>query len=156
MNWRQRVTWAVCVLSFAGTVALVDYATRARPDQAPTAELYSVVQRHVLACRQADFPQAYHTAASRVQEQFSLVQFESEMRREYQPMAAAHHVEYGEVHRWRNDTRKAAVDVFFVARSGETVAWSYVLVFEDGDWKVDHGEPIPGWQPGRRLGGLQI
>ena len=40
-------------------------------------------------------------------------------------------------------------------RGGDTVAWNYVLVYEDGDWKVDHGEPLAGWQPGRRLGGLQ-
>ena len=86
-----------------------------------------------------------------MQEQFNLVEYVLEMRREYQPMAGTHHVEYGEVHRARNDPRKATVDVFFVARNGDTVAWSYVLVFEDGDWKVDHGEPIPGWQPGRRL-----
>ncbi len=156
MNWRQRVTWALCVLSFAGTVALVDYRLRARPEETTVAELCAVVQRHVLACRQADFPQAYHTAASRVQEQFSLVQFESEMRREFRPMEGTDHFEYGEVHRWRNDPRKAAVDVFFVARDGGTVAWSYVLVFEDGDWKVDHGEPLGNWQPGRRLGGLQV
>ena len=155
MKWRHRVTWVLCVFSFAGTVALVDYSMRPRPETAGTGELYSVVQRHLLLCRRADFPQAYHMTASRVQEQYNLVQYASEMRREYQPMAGTHHVEYGEVHRWRNDPRKATVDVFFVSRGGDTVAWSYILVFEDGDWKVDHGEPIPGWQPGKRLSGLQ-
>ncbi len=156
MKWRQRVTWTLCVLSFAGTVALVDYSMRPRPERAVPQELYLVVQRHLLLCRAADFPQAYHAAASRVQEQYSLVQFATEMRRAYQPMAGTHHVEYGEVHRWRNDPKKATVDVFFVGRDGEAVAWNYVLVFEEGDWKVDHGEPLPGWRPGQRLGGLQI
>ena len=37
--------------------------------------------------------------------------------------------------------------------SGEVTGWTYMLVFEDGDWKVDHGEPIPGWPAGQRLGG---
>ena len=100
MKWRQRVLWAMCVLSFAGTVALVDYAMRPRPELANPQQLYSVVQRHLLLCRAADFPQAYHAAASRVQEQYSLVQYAKEMQRAYQPMAGTHHVEYGEVHRW--------------------------------------------------------
>ena len=156
MKWRQRVLWAMCVLSFAGTVALIDYAIRPHPEQATPQELYAVVQRHLALCRSAEFPAAYHAAASRVQEQYSLVQYASEMRRAYQPIAGTHHVEYGEVHRWRNDPKRATVDVFFIARGGEAVAWNYVLVFEDGDWKVDHGEILPGWQPGRRLGGLQI
>ena len=156
MKWRHRVAWALCVFSFAGTLALIDYTMRARPELASSQELYAVVQRHLVACRAADFPQAYHAAASRVQEQYSLVQFVSEMRREYQPMAATHHIEYGEVHRWRDDPGKASVDVFFVTRNGEAVAWSYLLVFEDGDWKVDHGEPLSGWQPGQRLGGLRV
>ena len=156
MKWRQRVVWTICVLSFAGTVALIDHAMRPRPERASPQELYQVVQQHLLLCRAADFPQAYHAAASRVQEQYSLVQFATEMRRAYQPMAGTHHVEYGEVHRWLNDPKKATVDVFFVGRGGEAVAWNYVLVYEDGDWKVDHGEPLAGWQPGRRRGGLQI
>ncbi len=155
-KWRQRVLWAMCVFSFAGTVALIDYSMRPRPEQAGPQELCTVVQRHLALCRSEDFPRAYHAAANRVQEQYSLVEFAKEMRRAYQPMAGADHVEYGEVHRWRNDPKKASVDVFFITRGGEAVAWNYVLVFEDGDWKVDHGIPLPGWQPGRRLGGLQV
>ena len=156
MKWRQRVLWAMCVFSFAGTVALVDYALRPRPERADPQLFYSVVQRHLLLCRTADFPQAYHAAASRVQEQYSLVQYAKEMRRAYQPMAGTHHVEYGEVHRWANDPKRATVDVFFIVRGGDTVAWNYVLVYEDGDWKVDRGEPLAAGRPGQRVGGWQI
>ena len=146
----------MCVFSFAGTVALLDYAMRPRPELTSPQELYSVVQRHLSLCRAADFPQAYHAAANRVQEQYSLVQYATEMRRAYQSMAGTHHVEFGEVHRSANDPKRATVDVFFIARTGEAVAWNYLLVYEEGDWKVDHGEPLTGWRPGRHVGGLQV
>ena len=106
MKWMQRVTWIVCALSLGGTVMLLNYALRARPEQATPQELYAVVQRHLLACRSADFPQAYHAAASNVQESLSLVQYERKIRRDYQPVASAQHVEYGAVHQPRNELRK--------------------------------------------------
>ncbi len=155
MKWLQRVTWVVCLLSLAGTVALLNFVLRAQPEQATPQELYAVVQRHLSACRAADFPQAYHTAASTVQETLSLVQFEHKIRREYQPVAGAQRIEYGAVHHPRGNVRKALVDVYFIADGGEVTGWTYMLVFEDGDWKVDHGEPIPGWPAGQRLGGMR-
>lgn len=135
---------------------LLNYALRARPEQATPQELYAVVERHLSACRAADFPLAYHAAASNVQESLSLVQFERKLRQDYQPVASAQHVEYGAVHHARNNARKALVDVYFISGHGEVTGWTYIVVFEDGDWKVDHGEPIPGWPAGQRLGGLGV
>ena len=156
MKWVQRGTWVLSALSFAGTLLLLDYTFRPQPELATPPELYQVVQRHLAACQSADFPQAYHASAIEVQEKFSLVQFERKLRRDYQPVAAAHHVEYGSVHRPRDNARKALVDVYFISATGEAVGWTYVLVFEEGDWKVDHGDPIPGWPSGQRLSGVRI
>ena len=156
MNWLRRLPWVVCAFSLVGTVVLLNHALRARPEQATPQELYAVVQRHLLACRSADFPLAYHAAASTVQENLSLVQYERKIRQDYQPVAGAQHVEYGAVHHPRNDARRAIVDVYFIAGGGEVTGWTYMLVFEDGDWKVDHGEQIPGWPAGQRLGGSRI
>ena len=156
MKWLRPIPWLVCALSLAGAVSLLNLALGARPEQTTPQELYAVVQRHLSACRSADFPQAYHAAASTVQESLSLVQFEMKIRREYQPVAGAQHVEYGAVHRPRGNPRQAVVDVYFISNGGEVTGWTYMLVFEDGDWKVDHGEPIPGWPAGQRLGGLRV
>lgn len=156
MRWLQRLSWAGCALSLAGTVVLLSHALRARPEQATPHELYAVVQRHLSACRAADFPLAYHAAASSVQESLSLVQFERKLRHDYQPVATAQHVEYGAVHHLRNNARKVLVDVYFISDHAEVTGWTYIVVFEDGDWKVDHGEPIPGWPAGQRLGGLGV
>ncbi len=156
MKFLHRATWIACVFSLAGTLLLLDYTVRPRPEQATPTELYQVVQRHLAACRSADFPRAYHTAANEVQEHFSLVQFEKKLRRDYQPVAGADHVEFGAIHRPRGDGKKTLVDVYFISQSGEAVGWTYILVFEDGDWKVDHGDPIPGWPGGQRLSGLRI
>ena len=156
MKWLQRVTWLLCVLSCAGTAALLDYTLSPKPEQVTPRELYAAVQKHLAACRAADFPQAYHAAASQVQEHYTLVQFEQKIRQDYQPVAAANHVEYGAVHHPRNDARRALVDVYFISDRGEATGWTYVLVFEEGDWKVDHGEVIPGWPAGQRLKGLRV
>ena len=156
MNTQQRLTWLACVLSLAGTVLLLNHALRERPEQATPQELYAVVQRHLSACIAADFPLAYHAAASRVQESLSLVQFERKLRRDYPTVTGAQRVEFGAVHHVRNNARKALVDVYFIAPGGEVTGWTYSVVFEDGDWKVDHGEPIPGWPAGQRLGGLGV
>ena len=156
MKSLYRATWLVCVLSLAGTLWLLDDTLRPQPESVTPHELYQVVQRHLAACRSADFPRAYHAAATEVQERFSLVQFEKKIRREYQPVVSADHVEYGAVHHARANAKKTLVDVYFISSTGEAVGWTYTLVFEDGDWKVDHGEPIPGWPAGQRLSGLRI
>lgn len=151
-----RITWTLFVLSMIGTLALYGYTMRPHPEDASPNELYQVVQRHLSACKAADFPLAYHDATAGLQERFSLVQFESKMRQDYQPVAAADHVEFGAVHRPRGDARKALVDVYFISRRGEATGWTYSLIFEDGDWKIDSAEPIPGWPSGQRLEGLKV
>jgi hypothetical protein len=156
MNWLHRLTWAACVFSFASSLVLYEYATRPRPERAAPQELYAVVQQHLTACRTADFPRAYHEAASGVQERCTLVEFERRVRRNYLPVAMAEHVEYGAVRHPREQAEQAMVDVYFISRSGEANGWTFTLLYEDGDWKVDHGEPIPGWPSGERLSGLQL
>lgn len=156
MRWLGRITWAVFVLSFIGTLALLGYTTRPHPEETSPQELYLVVQRHLSACRAADFPLAYHAATVGVQERFSLVQFERKLRLDYQPLAAADHVEFGTVHRPRDNANKALVDVYFISHQGEATGWTYSLAFEDGDWKIDGAEPIPGWPAGQRLSGLKV
>ena len=119
MKWLPRLTWIMCVFSVVSTVMLLGYEWRVRPEQATPQELYAVVQRHLAACRSADFPQAYHAAASNVQESLSLVQYERKIRQDYQPVASAQHVEYGAVHHPRDNVRKALVDVYFISMQGE-------------------------------------
>lgn len=156
MKWLHRVTWAACVFSFASTIILYEYVTRPRPEQTAPRELYAVVQKHLAACRSEDFPLAYHTAASGVQERLTEVEFQHELQREYQPVAAAQHIEYGAVRHPRNQADLALVDVYFISLRGEATGWTYTLLYEDGDWKIDHGSPIPGWPAGERLSGLQL
>ena len=156
MNWLHRVTWVACVFSFVSTLALYEYATRPRPERTAPQELYSVVQQHLAACRAADFPLAYHQIANKVQERLTLVEFERKVRREYLPVAGAQHVEYGAVRHPFEQAERALVDVYFISHTGEAHGWTYSLLYEDGDWKIEHGEPMPGWPAGERLSGLQL
>ena len=151
-----RASWIAFLLSLSGTLVLLHLTRHPGPEQVTPPELYKVVERHLAACRSADFPGAYHTAASGVQEKLSLVQFEKKIRQDYQPVAGADHVEFGAIHCPRGNAKKMLVDVYFISQAGEAVGWTYMVVFEDGDWKVDHGEPIPGWPTGQRLSGLRM
>ncbi len=115
-----------------------------------------MVERHLAVCRAADFSRAYHEAASTLQGRLTLVEFERKLRSNYLPMAAAQHIEYGSVRHPRDQADHALVDVYFISPSGEANGWTFALLYEDGDWKIDHGEPIPGWPTGERLSGLQL
>ena len=156
MNLLPRLTWAACAFSFASSLVLYEYATRPRPERSAPIELYSAVQQHLAACRSADFPLAYHESTTAVQEHLTLVEVERKLRREYLPVAGAQHIEYGTVRHPRDQADRALVDVYFISHTGEANGWTYTLLFEEGDWKIDHGEPMPGWPVGERLSGLQL
>jgi hypothetical protein len=156
MKWVRRLVGVAFLLSLLGAMALFDRALRPHPEQTPPRELYAVVQRHLSACRWADFPLAYHAASNSTQERFSLVQYEHKLRQDYLPVADAQHIEFGAVHHLRNNNTKVLVDVYFISRHGEASGWTYTLVFEDDDWKIDSADPIPGWPAGQRLSGLRI
>ncbi len=156
MKWANRVFCGMSLVSFLGTLALFAYVMRPRPEETAPRELYAAVQKHLAACRWADFPLAYHAASSSLQERLTLVQFEHKLRRDYLPVADANHIEFGAIHHLRNNGARVLVDVYFVSRHGEAIGWTYTLVYEDEAWKVDSSEAIPGWPAGQRLSGRRI
>ena len=159
MTRQQRVSWVwlvfttVCLASVAAACA---WAVRG-PGAPEPRELFAVVERHLAACHSGDYPLAYHASASEVQEKFSLVQFERELRRDWWPLVRRDHVEFGQVKPVRGDRHRATVDVFFVFRRGEVIARRYSLVREQGDWKIEGSQVVAG-EPGSprvRLAGVK-
>jgi hypothetical protein len=110
------------------------------PAPAPR-ELYSVVNNQLSAFRAADFSRAYRNASTRVQQKFSLPQFENMIRRNYAGMMTeTQRVEFGGV---QTQGESAILQVFFFADRGETRAFLYTFVVEDGIWKIEGVEPVP-------------
>jgi uncharacterized protein DUF4864 len=113
---------------------------RQTPAPAPR-ELYSIVNNQLIAFRAADFPRAYRNASTRVQQKFSLPQFENMIRRNYaEMMTKTGRVEFGVV---RAEGVNALLPVFFFADNGEAHAFIYTFVAEDGVWKIEGVEPMP-------------
>ncbi len=157
---QQRVpwTWMVFIGVCLGSIAAACTWAMREPGAPEPRELYAVVERHLAACHSGDYPLAYHASASEVQEKFSLVQFERELRRDWWPLVRRDHVEFGLVKPARGNRHRATVDVFFVFRRGEVIARRYSLVREQGDWKIDGSRAIAGapGEPRVRLAGVKI
>jgi hypothetical protein len=100
-----------------------------------------VVNNQLSAFRAADFSRAYRNASTRVQQKFSLPQFESMIRRNYaEMMRGKQRVEFGVVQSQRDS---ALLQVFFFADSGQAHAFLYTFVIEEGAWKIEGVEPLP-------------
>jgi hypothetical protein len=124
----------------AAAIIVAPQFARQTPAPAPR-ELYSVVNNQLTAFRAADFSRAYRNASTRVQQKFSLPQFESMIRRNYaEMMKETQRVEFGAA---RAQGESAIMQVFFFADNGESRAFLYTFVVEDGIWKVEGVEPMP-------------
>ena len=114
-------------------------------------ELYSVVNNQLAAFRTADFSRAYRNASTRVQQKFSLPQFEGMIRRNYAEMIERQRVEFGLV-QVRGET--AILQVFFFAEDGKARSFLYSFVAEDGTWRIEGVEQVQ--LPQSRQAGLHI
>jgi hypothetical protein len=116
-------------------------------------ELFSVVNAQLRAVRSDDFRSAYRHAASGVQQQLSLPQFERRAREDYKPIAEAHRVEFGDV---TAEGGQAIVQVFFFAADGSVRAFAYRMVQENEVWKISGVQELGQRLPHKRLSGLHI
>lgn len=128
-----------CLLLFlfslcAAAVIVTPHFAGQTPAPAPR-ELYSVVSNQLTAFRAADFSRAYRNASTRVQQKFSLPQFEQMIRRNYgEMMKETQRVEFGLV---QAQGESAILQVFFFADNGDTRAFLYSFVAENGVWKIE-------------------
>ncbi len=130
----------LCVFSlWAAALIVTHQLARETPAPAPR-ELYSVVGNQLSAFRAADFSRAYRNASSRVQQKFSLSQFERMIRHNFVELTETPRVEFGFV---QTEGESAILQVFFFAGSGAARAFLYTFVVEDGVWKIEGIEPMP-------------
>jgi uncharacterized protein DUF4864 len=126
-------------LCAAAIIVTPQFATQT-PAPAPR-EIYSVVNNQLTAFRSADFSRAYRNASTRVQQKFSLLQFENMIRRNYtEMMKKTQRVEFGVV---QAQGESAVLQVFFFADDGEARAFLYSFVVEDRVWKIEGVERTP-------------
>ena len=157
MTRQFNALWLMFTAACLGTVVLASAWAWRGPGAPEPREVYAVVLQHLAACRAGDYPLAYHSAASGVQERLGLVQYERELRRAWRPVAGRDHVELGPAQPVRGERHRATVEVFFVLPRGEVIARRYNLVREQGDWKIDGTTHVAGGEgnPPVRLAGVR-
>jgi hypothetical protein len=140
-------------LSLCGAAIFVTNHVRRQVPPPTPHELFAVVENQVAAFRAADYPGAYRHAASVVQQQFTVPQFEAMIRREYGEMTNAKRIEFG----FANvDGSTAVVHVFFIGKNGSTRSFLYSLSAEGDSWKINGVQPMQSTPPGHHAAALRI
>jgi hypothetical protein len=152
MNRLFKAAFLLFFFALCGAAILATHFARERTPPPTAKDLYSIVDRQLSAFRAADFDSAYRHAAAGVQQKFSRSQFELMIRRDFSPMTAAEHVEYGVIHAAGG---AALMQVFLTTPDGAVRGFLYSFTAEADGWKIDGARPV-GAQPARHLPGLRI
>lgn len=152
MSRPVKISLLLFFFALCGTAMMMTHFSRERMPAPAARELYSLVNRQLLALRCEDFESAYRYAASGVQQKFSSKQFELMIRRDFSPMTEAQRVEFGGV---ESAGATALVQVFLTAPDGAMRGFLYSFTAEADGWRIDGVQPL-GPQPVRRPHGLQI
>ena len=137
-------TFSVCAIA-----VLVRPSARRAPDARP-AKLYSVVLEELHALREADYPRAYRQVSLSMQDRYNLDAFAELVRTDHPELARHERVEFGAV---RAQGRHALVPAYFFMRNGEIISVHYVLVHEEGRWKIDGSRVERRWGRDHRVAG---
>jgi hypothetical protein len=152
MNRPVKISLLLFFFALCGAAIMRTHFSRERMPAPAARELYSLVNRQLLALRSDDFESAYRYAASGVQQKFSSKQFELMIRRDFSPMTEAQRVEFGAV---ESAGATALVQVFLTTPDGAMRGFLYSFTAEADGWRIDGVQPL-GPQPVRRPPGLYI
>jgi hypothetical protein len=152
MTRPTKISLLLFFFALCGAAIVATHFARERMPAPAAKELYSVVNRQLLAFRADDFESAYRYAASGVQQKFSSKQFELMIRRDFSAMTAAHRVEFGAI---QLAGASAFVQVFLTTPDGAMRGFLYSITAEADGWRIDGVQPL-GPQPVRRPPGLHI
>jgi len=133
--WNFSFPWSFVMaglLMQAGVLAGAE--TELRPSAArERTEIRRVVGDQLAAWREEDFPRAYALASSAIRAQFSLPAFIAMVRKGYPEIAHNTHAEMGPV---VDNGTLARMSVRVFGREGRTASVRYLLVREDGAWRI--------------------
>jgi hypothetical protein len=117
------------------------------------AELYQVIMQELQAVKEADYVSAYRHVSLSMQERYNLDLFAEMVRSEHPDLARFERVEFGTV---RMKGRQASVLGYLFLPNDEIAAVTYVLVREEGAWRIDASYVQRRWSRGYRVGGTRL
>jgi len=138
-------TFSLC----AAAVLMRPGTTHRVPEPRP-ANLYTVVLEELQALREADYPRAYRHVSLSMQDRYNLDAFAELVRTVHPELPRFERVEFGAI---RLQSRHALVPVYFFMHGGEIVSVHYVLVHEEGRWKIDASRVERRWDRSHRVAG---
>ena len=141
-------TFSVC----AAGVFIRPAAPRRNAEPRP-AELYEVVLRELQAVRGADYVGAYRQVSLSMQERYNLDLFADMIRSERPELARFERVEFGGVN---VKGRQASVPAYLFLPGDDIAVVTYLLVREEGVWRIDGSHVQRRWSRGYRVGGTRL
>jgi hypothetical protein len=143
-------TFAVCAAGVFIRPAAPRHVTSAEPRPG---ELYGVILEELEAVKQADYVGAYRHVSLSMQERYNLDLFAELVRTERPDLVRFERVEFGAV---RMKGRQASVPAYLFLPNDEIAVVTYVLVREEGTWRIDASHVQRRWSRGYRVGGTRL
>jgi hypothetical protein len=114
-------------------------------------EIYGVVMAQFKACQTDNFRQVYLDAATDIQRQFTLVEYESKLKSEYGNIGKFSELQFGDID---IQQQQASVQIYFLNHEQRVTPALFTLVRERGIWRVENFEIFNPWPLGRHLAGI--
>ncbi|MBV9674368.1 MAG: DUF4864 domain-containing protein, partial [Verrucomicrobia bacterium] len=134
--------------------AILTHYTQIQADDAfDPRPVYGVIVAQFQAWKSDDLIKAYQQASRRTQERFTSVQYLSKIRNEYCRISGPIEIEFGRV---SLDHQRANVPVYFVAARDQVTPAKFILVKENGYWRIENFEIFDSWPLGQRFSGTRV
>jgi hypothetical protein len=153
MNRIAKASLLLFFFSLCGSAFVVTHHLREHTPAPLPRELFTVVNDQLTALRASDYVSAYRHAATGVQQQFTLPQFEAMARQNYADMARGYRVEFGSA---KVEGAAAFVQVFFISTDGSVRSFLYSLTAERKLWKISDVQELSIYPITSRLSGLHV
>ena len=147
---RFKVAIVGATFSVCGVAVLIRPGQPRRAPEVRPAQLYKVVMDELHALREANYPQAYRQVSLSMQERYNLDAFTAHVRTNHPELTRYERLEFGSI---RLQARYALVPVYFFMSNGEIASVQYVLVHEEGQWRIDASRVERRWGRGHRVAG---
>jgi hypothetical protein len=141
-------TFAVC-----GAGVFIRPAAPRRIAEPRPGDLYQVVMEELQAVKKADYVNAYRHVSLSMQERYNLDVFADMVRTERPELARFERVEFGGI---RVKGRQASVPAYLFLPGDDIAIVTYLLVREEGAWRIDASFVQRRWSRGYRVGGTRL
>jgi hypothetical protein len=141
-------TFSVCAAGVFIRPAAPRRAAEPRP-----AELYEVVMQELQAVKEADYVNAYRHVSLSMQERYNFDVFADMVRTEHPDLSRFERVEFGGV---SVKGRQASVPAYLFLPGDDIAMVTYLLVREEGRWRIDGSHVQRRLNRKYRVGGTRL